>query len=276
MSPCASSCATVMTIWRILGSAEPVPPVQLQLIGMYASVVSTSIFMLTANCDRHDPESFEVSYKLLQFDLLWVFISGVDALLLFVSSSIRIIAIPLTLTAGILAAFHAFVIMKTAVMELYGEFALTMRQIRNNEPLRPGQNVYLESEPYRKKRNGGSGVLLDKADPDDKTTNPGKNNWRVQYPTGEEVWRDDLLHHCDDWALTAAWLIVFGVTFYCAWLLVDNISGARPLPLVGGQSSKASWSSLGMPEATVSATAAIGEPLWDEDEDEDDFSDISL
>ena len=40
----------------------------------------------------------------------------------------------------------------------------------------------------------------------------------------------DLLHHDDNWALTAAWLIVLAVTFYSSQLLVDSTSGASPRP----------------------------------------------
>ena len=273
----AGSCATLMSIWRLLGSAEPVPPLILQTIGIYANTASTAMFMLASKCDWHDQESFEVSIKLLQFDLLWVLMTSLSTAFLFVAAKIRFISIPFTLTAGVVAVFHALVMVKTAIMELYGELALTMRQIRNDGALRPGENVYVESEPYRKQRNGGSGLLLGKADPDDKDNKPCKDQWRVQYPTGNELWRDDLLHHSDDWALTAAWLIVLGVTFYGAQVLVDNISGASPLPAVVAQNSKASWSSLGVPEGTASASAEIDEPLWDPEEDEEDedvFSDL--
>ena len=183
------------------------------------SLLSMLIFMLTANCDLRDPESNEVSIKLLQFELLWVLLTGLSALLLFISSNIRFVAVPFTLSAGAVATLHSYVILKSGVMELYGEMALTMREVRDAEPLRPGELVFVESEPFRNQRNGGSGMLVARADPDE-GANQDKDMWRVKYPTGVELWRDEQLHHNDQSALLASWLAVLGGTFFVAWLLI--------------------------------------------------------
>jgi hypothetical protein len=229
-----SSCAVVLSIWRLLGSANPVPPPSLALTGVLVTLLSMLIFMLTAKCDLRDPESNEVSIKVLQFDLLWVLMTALSTILLFISSKIRYIAVPCTLSAGLVATLHSYVILKTGVMELYGELSLTMREVRDAEPLRPGEKVYVEGEPYRKQRNGGTGVLLGRADPDEET-NKDKDKWRVEYKQGAEgrvagveLWRDEQLHHIDETALSASWLLVIGSTFFLAWLLLGRYSEASP------------------------------------------------
>ena len=87
-----SSCAVVLSVWRLSvcrsealswyspAAACPVPPPSLAMVGVFVSLLSMLIFMLTANCDLRDPESNEVSIKLLQFELLWVLLTGLEEL----------------------------------------------------------------------------------------------------------------------------------------------------------------------------------------------------